>query len=353
MAGSLILPLIFSLTVLGLVMVGSSSTVTAVRDFGNQWYYLKLQAVWAALGLTAFWLAYRSRLGWWEKTAHVFFIVSLILLAVVLVPGIGSQYQGARRWISIGPLVFQPSELAKLSLSLYLARLLSRARPGFWPIQIILAALCGLMLLQPDMGSALIIAAIVIAVYFGSGAPLRHIFSLFSLAIPATVLLAAISPYRWARFQTFLNSSSDPLGTSYHIRQSLLGLGSGGWFGIGLGQSRQKYFFLPETTTDSIFSIIGEELGLTGTSLVSLGFLLFALIGFRISRLAPHRFSSLLALGLTIQICVQAFINISAMSAILPITGVTLPFISYGGSSLIITLISSGLLLNIARNTRG
>jgi len=341
------------LSLFGILMVYDSSVAIAIRDFGNQYYYAREQAKWLAVGfivLTIFSLIpYRL----WYKLALPILAGTLGLLMFVFFPGVGVRALGANRWINFGFFILQPAELAKLSLTLYLSAWFStRERGRFFSFLFLLAMMVGLVLAEPDLGTSVILVSIAILLYFFSGAPLLHFGLIIPLIAVGVIGLALVSPYRAARLTTFLNPEQDPLGSSYHIRQALLGLGSGGWFGVGIGQSRQKYEYLPEANTDSIFAIIGEEIGFVGSLAVILLFVFLIWRGFRIAKRAPDTFARLLALGVTSWIAVQTIINLSAMVAILPLTGVPLPFISYGGSSLIIILAAVGIVLNIGRGAR-
>jgi cell division protein FtsW len=238
--------------------------------------------------------------------------------------------------------------LAKLSLLIYLAAWLEKNRP-FWQFGLILAVFLGLIMLQPDLGTALVLVTAAVLVFYASGAPLKVLLLLTVVGLSAGFGLIMSSAYRRERLMTFLNPMHDPLGSSYHMRQALIAIGSGGFWGLGLGESRQKYQFLPEVTTDSIFAVIAEEIGFVGGGLLIAALLIVIIHGMNIARLAPDRFSGLLATGITSWLAVQMFINLAAMLAILPLTGVPLPFISYGGSSLIMSLAGIGLLVNISR----
>lgn len=331
-------------------MVGSSSVVDAARDFGDKWYYLKLQSGWAVIGLAGFFLISRIPYQKLEKLSVTLLLVTLFLVALVLIPGVGSRLWGARRWLNLGFFSFQPAELAKLTLAIYFSSLLKKVT-RFWPFALILCLAGFLIMLEPDLGTTLILAGSSLITYFGSGGQLRYL----GLAVPVLALLLGglilFSPYRLNRLKTFFDYSRDPLGSSYHIRQVLLSLGSGGVFGVGLGQSKQKYEFLPEATTDSIFAVIGEEWGLIGGLAVIIAFVIFMRQGLSLVQTAPDKFGSNLALALTSWISLQALANLGAMVAIIPLTGVPLPFISYGGSSLVLVLLASGILVNIAKQS--
>lgn len=344
--------LVFGLTFFGLLMVGNASVVDALRDFGDKWHYLKLQSGWAVLGLIGFFVASVFPHRKLEKYAPILMLITVGLLILVLIPGVGSRLLGARRWISFAGFSFQPAELAKLATALYLASLLKKAEHKFKPFMITLAGLAGLIMLEPDLGTTIVVVGMSILTYFGAGGKIRSLLALAPVLLLAVGVLVVVSPYRLNRLKTFLDSSADPQGSSYHIRQVLLSVGSGGVFGVGIGQSRQKYEFLPEVTTDSIFAVIAEELGLIGSVVVIATFLLLVLQGLKVSQMAQEPFSANLALAITAWIGIQAFVNISAMVALVPLTGIPLPFISYGGSALVLLLIASGILVNIAKSSK-
>lgn len=340
--------LVFALVVFGLVMVGDASVVDAAKDFGDKWYYLKLQAAWAAVGIVGFFLASRWPYQKLIRLAPFALGTTIFLLIAVLIPGISSKLLGARRWLSFGSFSFQPAELAKLSSLLYFASLLKNPNK-FVPFIIILGLLSTLIMLEPDLGTTLVLVGSSLITYFGSGSKLTPLLLTTPVLIILVLSLVLFSPYRLDRLKTFFDYSRDPLGSSYHIRQVLLSLGSGNIFGVGLGQSRQKYEFLPEVTTDSIFAIIAEEFGLIGSIATIALFSIFFYQGLKVVQASTEPFAVNLSLGITTWITLQALINISAMVALLPLTGIPLPFISYGGSSLVIVLLASGILVNIAR----
>lgn len=340
--------LVLGLTVFGVIMVGNASVIEAYQDFGDKLYYFRLQAQWAFLGIVALIIAsffnYR-KLKLWAVPLIIFTLLSLVL---VLIPGLGTQVMGARRWLGVGSLNFQPAELAKLAFVLYLAALLSK-RKQLWPFLLFLGVILFLIMLEPDLGTAVVVTVSAMIVYFTSGAPIWQIGLISLGGVLAGVGLIFSSSYRKERLLTFLNPTRDPLGASYHIRQILIALGSGGLFGVGLGQSRQKYKYLPAATTDSIFAVIAEEVGFIGASLVVLAFIFLIWRGIKVAREAPDEFGRLLATGIISWIGLQALVNLSAMVALVPLTGVPLPFISYGGSSLVLALVGIGILLNISK----
>lgn len=335
----------------GLMMVGSASAPEALRDFGDKFYYFKLQLIWLGIGSFLFLIFYRLPLKVLKNLSFPFLAISLFFLILVLIPGLGVKVLGARRWLSFGPIRFQPAELTKLSFILWGAAYLS-SRKKILPFFLVLGLLSFLILVEPDLGTTIILAVSGMVLYFISGAPIVYFFFLGLAGALSAFGLIFTSSYRRERFLTFLNPERDPLGASYHIRQILLALGSGGVFGLGFGHSRQKHSFIPAVTTDSIFAIIAEEMGFLGAlALIVVYFLLFWR-GFRIAKEAPDDFSSLLASGLIFWLALQVLVNLGAMVAVLPLTGIPLPFVSYGGSSLVLNLISVAILANISRERK-
>jgi len=343
-----LLALTLGLTLFGVLMVYDASVVEAYNLFNDKYYFLKQQLIWFSLGFLALIITSRLPLVWLKKIAPIALLISIILLVLVLIPGIGSSTYGARRWISLGGFTLQPTELVKLTLSLYLATWLAKQR-SFWHYLVLLGLILGLIMLQPDLGTSIVIIFTAVLTYSISGANIFHLLSIGMISVLSGMALIFSSSYRKERLLTFFNPTRDPLGSSYHIRQALIAIGSGGLWGLGLGQSRQKYQFLPQVTTDSIFAIIAEEIGFFGSSLVIIAIFFIVLRGFKIARLAPDTFSKLLAAGISSWIGIQATVNLAAMLALTPLTGVPLPFVSYGGSSLIVILTGVGLLLNISK----
>mgnify|MGYP000079574864 CR=1 FL=1 len=344
---SLIL-LILILCFFGLIMIFNASSVAALRDFNDKFHYLKNQGTWFVLGLASFiffsFLDYRFL----KKIALPFFLFCLFLLILVLIPGVGREVYGGRRWLEFGFLSFQPAELAKLSLIIYLSALFEKKR-DFKLFITLLGLVLLLLLLEPDLGTAVITIASAFAVYFISGASFKQIAIFLGSGFLAAPFLILLSPYRKQRLMTFLNSSFDAQGASYHVRQILIALGSGGLLGRGIGQSRQKFLFLPEVTTDSIFAIIAEEFGFWGASLLIIAFIFLLYRGIKIANSADS-FGRSVAVGIVAFIGFQALINLGAMVALIPLTGVPLPFISYGGSSLLVNLSAMGILYNISKH---
>lgn len=345
------------LCIIGVLMVFSSSGI----DSDNPTYLIGRHVQWLVIGMIALLVTMSVPYDRWRRYSVAGIVVAGILLILVLVGPdfISEEIKGAKRWLHLGNLPFslQPSELAKLSLIVYLAHWCSargeKVRDlsnGLLPFGIVLGVLGGLVFIEPDMGTTLVIFSIGVTMYFVSGAAVSHIFVGLVAAAAGFAMAAVAAPYRMQRVLAFQDPWHDPLGVSFHIVQSLLALGSGGLTGLGLGASRQKYGWLPEQSTDAIFSVWGQEMGFIGAVLVITLFLLVAWRGYRVARNAPDGFGSLLATGVTTWIIAQAMLNIGAVSGAVPFTGVPLPFISYGGSSLVITLAGVGMLLNISRH---
>lgn len=336
------------LTATGLVILADASAPIALREFSDKYFFVKQQALWAVAGLIFFIGTSVLNYKVWEKFATSFFIASLIGLLLVFVPGLGVKYLGAKRWIFLGNLSIQPSEILKLSLSVYFAKLASKkmkAAAYFIPLIVVFL----LLMLQPDLGTAIVIAGIGMAQIFLAGVSIFYFLGAMLVGVLGVVVLILTSSYRKDRLLTFFEQTRDPLGKSYHIRQILIALGSGGIFGVGFGNSRQKYLYLPETATDSIFAVIAEELGFVGSFFIILAYIYFVWRGINVIKNAPDIFSKILASGIVTWIGGQALLNIGSMVAIIPLTGIPLPFISYGGSSLVAVLIGCGILLNISR----
>ncbi len=355
--------LIFLVAVLlgvGLLMIYSSSTTCARDRYGDSYYFLKRQLIWIGLGFLVFLVASRVDYHWLGTKSRLFLILGGLLLAAVLVPGIGRRSGGAQRWFYLAGFGFQPSELVKYILVIYLADLLSRNqerledfKKGFLPPLIVIGGLSGLVILQPDLGSAVSFAGIGLLMLFLAGARLPHLLSLGLASLPVLVVLISQSDYRRQRILAFINPWADPKGSGFQIIQSLIALGSGGLSGLGLGESRQKLFYLPASTTDFIFSILGEELGFVGTSLVVLLVVGIVITGYSVARRSRDLFGSLLALGITSMLALQAVVNMGVSSGLLPTKGLPFPFISYGGSNLISSFLAFGILVNIAAHQGG
>lgn len=338
----------------GMVMIFSASSGSALDHYGSSYYFLLRQALWFAAGLAA--LAVLAGMDYRRLVQLSPLLVVLSLAGLVSVLLFGEVVYGSRRSLNIGPLVIQPSELTKLSLLLFAVYHYGRRResPKTWkeiavPVLVVTALASLLIILEPDLGSMLIVAFSAFVVLYLAGAPWEKVVSLAVSGVGLTLLFIVISPYRRARFLAFLDPWSAPREGGFHVIQSMLALGSGGPTGLGLGMSRQKFFYLPNAHTDFIFSIIGEELGLVGTLTVLLLLSIFVYLGLRIARRAPDRTGRMLAGGVVCMLGAQAVVNMGAATGVLPITGITLPFFSYGGSSLVICLCMTGILLSVSR----
>ena len=341
---------------IGLMMVLSASSVQALRSYGGPWVFFLRQVMWVAAGAVGLAVAARIDYRRWRAVAVPMTVSCFVLLVAVLIPSVGVRAGGASRWLGFGPLRFQPSELSKLALLLFAAAVLAdrTARRGrdavvIRPVLLVTGPTLLLILLQPDMGTAMVALVVVLAVLFVGGVPLPRMALLGLVTVVGSVVVGMAESYRRARIFAFLNPWEDPTNTGYQIAQSLVALGSGHFTGVGLGASRAKWGFLPNAHTDFIFAIIGEELGLLGTVPVIVLFGAFGVFGVRAALRAPDRFGMLLAAGVTVWVVGQAIVNVGAVIGILPVTGVPLPFVSFGGSSLFITMIAVGMLANVAR----
>lgn len=343
--------LTITLTVLGLIAVADASAPQALSVFNDKFYFVKQQLVWGAIGLSLLFIVSQIHYSFWEKVALPLFLISILGLIAVLIPPIGTHTLGARRWIILGSVSVQPSEFVKLTLAIYLAKAYAKGKGPvtfFLPLVIVL----GLIMLQPDLGTTLVVGGAAMAQIFTSGINFFYFLGALAFGTIASLILIITSDYRRERLLTFLSQTRDPLGKSYHIRQVLLALGSGGLFGVGLGASRQKYLFLPEAATDSVFAVVAEEVGFVGALIVALIFVALVIRGLSIAAKAPDKFSQLLATGIVSWIGIQIFLNIGSMVALVPLTGVPLPFFSYGGSALTMVLVACGILLNISKHAK-
>lgn len=346
------------LVAIGIVMIYSTSAIYANEKMGDSLYFLKRHLIYLIAGLVMMILAMTVDMQTLRRLSKPIMAISVILLVLVLIPHIGRETAGARRWFKLGPLNFQPSEFAKIAIMIYFADLLARKEKvirsfihGYLPPVLVLGFTLGLILLEPDLGTAIAISIISVIMLFVSGVNMTYIFASFLASIPVLYMLLFRVPYRRKRMMIFLNPWSDKRGAGFQIIQSFVALGSGGLFGVGLGQSRQKLFYLPASHTDFIFSIIGEELGLAGAASVVILFIVFVWEGMKISFRAEGKFEKLLSLGLVSLIALEALINIGVTAGVLPTKGLPLPFISYGGTSLMFHLTAVGLLLNIAKSS--
>ncbi|MFC1644626.1 putative lipid II flippase FtsW [Patescibacteria group bacterium] len=351
----------FGLALFGVIMIGSASVLYAKTHFNDPYFLVKKQIFSGFLpGLLFLYIFQKIDYHFWKKVSVIFFFITLVFLMLVFVPGIGSSVYGASRWIDLGFISFQPSEMAKLSIILYLAAWLeSKGKKkikdiyeGLVPFLAILGIMGFLILKQPDTGTLGAIIFIAIAIYFTSGAKISHIFAIFLSGIAGLAVLIKMAPYRMNRFKVFLNPELDPQGIGYQVNQALLAIGSGGFFGLGFGHSRQKLNYLPEPMGDSIFAVVCEELGLIGALIILCAFIFFAARGLKIAKNASDEFGRLVAVGIVSWIVFQAFINITAITSLIPLTGIPLPFISYGGTSLVFLMMAVGILLNISKRSK-
>ena len=351
---------VLALVFLGVVMVYSASAIIAADRFGDPFFFLKKQLFWAFLGGGLLWAALRLDYRRLERLVVPLLVVSISLLVLVLLPPFGQAINGTRRWFRIGPLSFQPVELAKFALVLYLASFLTRraaALRSFWqglfPILLVAGTMALLTFVQPDLGNSLALVVLTLVLAYLAGAPVKHMAWVAAAALPLVTLAVALKPYRWRRMVTFVNPWDDPQGSGFQIIQSFLALGSGGLTGRGLGGSKQKLFYLPEPYTDFIFAIVGEELGLIGAVCVIALFAVLIWRGLRVGLRAPDPFGSYLALGLTVMLATQTLVNLGVVMGALPTKGLPLPFVSFGGSALLMTMFSAGVLLNISQHATG
>jgi len=331
----------------------------AYKWYGNSFYFFTRQAIYTVIALVVFFITLRIDYHIWHKFAIPILLLSIFLLTMLYLPGFARYIRWAKRWLTIGPFSFQPSEMAKIALILYIADCLTRKKAkdvssfvwGILPIFIITVFIFLLVFGQPDFSTAIVIMGCSFIMLFIGGSQITQLFALLILLVPPGLILALGKDYRRVRLLSFLNPWGDPLNSGFHIIQSLLALGSGGLFGVGIAESRQKFFYLPDQHTDFIFSIIGEELGFIGALAIIILFIVFLWRGFLISLKSRDTFGLLLAAGITSLIVFQALVNISVVTKLIPTTGISLPFISYGGSSLIANMFCCGILLNISKNT--
>ncbi len=352
----LLLIAVLAISTFGIIMIYSASYVWAEYKFHDAFHFVNHQFLFFIIGLVILWIVSKIDYHVYYEKANLILSLCLILLVLVVIPGIGTIRNGSRSWFGIGSFGIQPSEFAKLSLIIFTSKylcknekLLKDIKKGILPILGIVGIVFGLIMLQPDFGTGVIIVISIIGLLFIAGVNFRFFIRIGMIGIIGMIALIAVAPYRLQRILSFLNPWSDPLGSGFQIIQSLYAIGPGGLFGYGFLNSRQKHFYLPEPQTDFIFSIISEEFGFMGVLLVSSLFLLIIFKGFQISRKANDLFSKYLAFGITFQIAFQAVLNLMVVVGLIPVTGVTLPFLSYGGSSLMITLLEIGVVLNISR----
>lgn len=360
--------IVAALILFGLMMIASVGSVISFEKFKDPYYFLKRQMTNLLIGLFLAYVVYKINYKIWFRFAFPLFFISLVLLALVFAPGLSYGIGEAKRWIKIGSFSFQPAEMLKLTLIIYLSAWWSRLHPAFAgatagkqeyggqnsfiPFLCLMAIIGVLIIKQPDIGTLGVIALTAISIYFLAGAKLSYLFLLGIGGIVSFLYLIKTAAYRTNRWITFLHPEIDPQGIGYQINQALLAMGSGGLLGLGLGQSKQKYNFLPEPITDSITAVIGEELGYIGLTVLIILFLIFIFRGLKICKNAPDNFAKLLSGGIISLISIQVFIHFTAICGLIPLTGLPLPFISYGGSSLITNLISVGILLNISKSEK-
>lgn len=340
-------------------MVYSSSFIWAEYKYADSFFYLKRQLLFAGLGIVAMFFILLIPYGTWKNYAPFILFICFILLLAVLIPGIGITRGGAQSWIGVGAFSIQPSEFMKLGLIIYLSAYLASYqkhitsfKKGFFPVVLLVFTAFGLIMLQPDLGTGVVLVLTCMMLIFVAGARISHFIGLACIGLAGFIWLIASAPYRISRITAFLNPWEDPLGDGFQIIQSLYAIGPGGLMGVGLGNGLQKYFYLPEPQTDFIYAIIGEELGFIGGMFVIVLFALLFWRGIKVALEAPDAFGRYLALGIVSMLAIQMMINISVVIGLIPVTGITLPFLSYGGSSLTLTLCSVGILLNISKYAR-
>lgn len=355
------LAVVYCLLALGLLMVLSASSPIAfasTRTNNDSYYYFKRQLLWACMGTVGMLITTNYDYHRLRKWSRLLFCGALVLLVMVLIPGIGRLVNDARRWIYIGPINFQPSEVAKIAMIVFFADNLARNYKElskfstFLTYIVIIGIVAAVLMLEPHFSCTMLIASTLAVMIFVAGARWRHIFVIAAPVVVAIVVAVAVAPYRMARVTTFLDPFKDIQGTGWQIVQSLYAIGSGGLFGVGFGQSRQKYMNIPEPQNDFIFPILAEELGLLGAVLVITLFIILIVRGIRIALKAPDLFGTLLATGIIVMIAIQAVVNIAVVTSSMPVTGMPLPFFSYGGTSLAITMFEMGIVLNISKHTK-
>ncbi len=354
-----LLVIVFLLTAFGLAMVASASLVKGQDNFGDIYYYAKHQFLYGVLpGLFLFFIVQKVYYQHWKKMVPPLLVLAVLALVLVFIPSLGFSHGGAKRWLVLGTLSFQPAEMIKLIFISYLAfwfvqkgEKIRDFKETVLPLMIMLGILGVLIMAQPNLGTLSVIVFAAFSLFFVAGGKISHIIFLAASVSTALLMLIRLEPYRMNRFMIYLYPEMDPQGIGYQINQAMLAIGSGGFWGMGFLQGRQKYNYLPEPYGDSIFAVLAEELGFIGVLFLVALFLAFAWRCFLIAKNAPDQFGRLLAAGIFLTIVLQAFINIGAISRFLPLMGVPLPFISYGGSSLVFTLVGAGIILNISRYT--
>ncbi len=354
------LSLVLILVFIGLIAISSAGIAVSQSKFGDPYYYFKHQLFYGILpGLVAMFITGKINYKLWRKLAVLIFGLAIVLLITVLLSSHGLELKGAKRWINLGPISFQPIEMVKLAVIIYLASWLTGKRKviknfseSLIPFSVLLGAVGLLIIAQPDVGSFGAVAFIALAMFFLAGASLKHIFGLIAMGIAGLGILIKLEPYRMNRLLAFLHPETDVQGIGWQVKQAAIAVGQGGIFGVGLGHSHQKFSYLPEVVGDSIFAIIAEEIGMVGAGIIVVLFILLAFRGFRLAQKAPDQFSSFVVVGISLWIIFQAMINIMAIIGLMPLTGIPLPFISYGSTSLISLLAGVGIVLNISRYRR-
>jgi cell division protein FtsW len=351
-----IVGVIIALLTIGVMMVYSASAAFAYHKYGDAFYFAKRQILFAALGVFAMFMIANMNPDKFSRWAFPALIACFVLLIIVLIPGVRILRNGAQSWLGIGAFSIQPSEFMKLAMILFLSQILSMPNmriqhfmKGLLPCLLLLGVTFGLIMLQPDLGTGTVFMGTGLILIYVAGARMKHLMSFAMLGLAGFIGLVLAAPYRIQRIVAFLNPWQDPLGAGYHLIQSLYAIGPGGLLGLGLGMSRQKHLYLPEPHTDFIFSILGEELGFLGAGTVIILFAILVWRGIRVAINSFDPFHSFIAVGVTAMIMIQAVINIGVVSGAFPVTGITLPFLSYGGSSLTLTLAAVGVLLNLSR----
>lgn len=346
---------ILILSIFGILMIYSASYIWAEYKYNDSFKFVKNQSIFFLIGLVLMYFISKIDYKKYYEKANLILVICFTLLILVLIPGIGTVRNGSRSWFGIGSFGIQPSEFAKLGLIIFVSKYLNnnensmkKIKKGVLPILGLTLSMFGIIMLQPDFGTGTILVMSIIGIMFVGGVDLKFFYKISLIGISGVVGLILIAPYRLARILSFLNPWSDPLGSGFQIIQSLYSIGPGGLFGLGVGNSIQKHFYLPEPQTDFIFSIISEELGFMGVLIISVLFMIIIVTGFRISRECNNLFGKYLAFGITFQMAFQALLNLMVVVGLIPVTGVTLPFLSYGGSSLLITMVSVGIILNIS-----
>lgn len=334
---------------LGLLFVFDASVAEAYATFQNQYYFLQQHAIWLGVGLFTMTIGYLTPIALWKKCSILLFAGGLMLLVGVFIPGIGRNLNGANRWIYLGDFGFQPVEPMKFALIAFFSSWLIKHQ-RFLPFILTTGITALLVILQPDLGSLLVLSSIAVGLYFIAGGKMRYVFGIGIIGLSFLTVAVITSAYRMERVRTFFNPELDPLGTGFHVRQITLALGRGGMLGQGIGNSRQKFSYIPEASTDSIFAIIAEEVGFVGsTVLIALFGWFFSIILRIIAHTKPHTFEHLLAWGIFFWLAIQTLLNLAAVVVLVPLTGIPLPFFSYGGTSLVMLLFTIGILLRISK----